>query len=177
MLLIGFATLSLVTANRQSLDLFPARWPSPAAIAVGVGAWAAAVLLMRPYWKRAVAQRKRVVELFMAETPAEKAWWSAVAILAGISEEITWRGVQYALLSFLTGSAWIGALVCAVMFGAAHSVQGWKSAVLITGFALVFQALVVWTASLYVAMAVHAAYDITAGLTYGRLGRRALDPI
>ena len=37
--------------------------------------------------------------------------------------------------------------------------------------ALGFHALVWLAGSLYVAMAVHIAYDITAGLTYGRLRR------
>jgi membrane protease YdiL (CAAX protease family) len=37
--------------------------------------------------------------------------------------------------------------------------------------ALGFHALVWRAGSLYVAMAVHVAYDITAGITYGRLGK------
>jgi len=38
-------------------------------------------------------------------------------------------------------------------------------------FALGFHALVWLSGSLYVAMVVHIAYDIIAGLTYGRLGK------
>ena len=49
--------------------------------------------------------------------------------------------------------------------------QGWKSAAIIAVFALGFQTIVWLSGSLYVAMAVHVLYDITAGLTYGRLGR------
>lgn len=44
---------------------------------------------------------------------------------------------------------------------------------IITVFAFGFQALVWLTGSLYLAMAVHVAYDITTGLTYGRLGGAA----
>jgi hypothetical protein len=51
-------------------------------------------------------------------------------------------------------------------------VQGWKSSAIIVFFALGFHALVWLSGSLYVAMVVHTAYDITAGLTYGRLGRK-----
>jgi membrane protease YdiL (CAAX protease family) len=42
---------------------------------------------------------------------------------------------------------------------------------IITIFGLGFQGLVWLTGSLYVAMLVHVAYDITAGLMYGKLGR------
>ena len=43
---------------------------------------------------------------------------------------------------------------------------------MIVCFALGFHALVWLSGSLYVAMAVHIAYDITAGITYGRLGKK-----
>jgi hypothetical protein len=50
-------------------------------------------------------------------------------------------------------------------------IQGWKSSAIIVFFALGFHALVWLSGSLYVAMVVHIAYDITAGLSYGRLGK------
>jgi membrane protease YdiL (CAAX protease family) len=128
-------------------------------------------MFMRPRWRRAVERRTRVVHLFMPDTAAERAWWLAVSILAGVGEEITWRGVQTALLSALMGSYLLGALLSAVSFGLAHFIQGWRSAVVITIFALGFQTIVWLSGSLYVAMAVHVAYDMTAGLSYARLGR------
>jgi hypothetical protein len=54
---------------------------------------------------------------------------------------------------------------------ACHATQGWRSAAVIVGFALGFQGVVVARGSLHIAMAVHVAYDITAGLVYGKLGR------
>lgn len=166
-----FGALSLVTAERQDLDLFPRAWPSIWVALAGVLMYAVAVSAMRPYWRRAVEKKKRSVQLFMPDSPAERAWWVVVAVLAGISEEITWRGVQFALLTYLFGNPWIGALASAVMFGLGHIIQGWRSVLLISGFALAFQLLVALSGSLYVAMLVHAAYDITAGFTYGRFGR------
>jgi membrane protease YdiL (CAAX protease family) len=50
--------------------------------------------------------------------------------------------------------------------------QGWKNAVIIGAVALALHGLVIWSGSLYIAMAVHAIYDLVAGLTYGRLGER-----
>ena len=61
-------------------------------------------------------------------------------------------------------------LLSAIAFGAAHAMQGFKSSAVIVLFALAFQ-LLVWTSgTLLLAMLVHAAYDVTAGFTYARLG-------
>jgi membrane protease YdiL (CAAX protease family) len=167
-LLIAFGGLSLLTARMQALPLLPPALPPLSGIALGAVVFAVAVTVMRPYWRRAVARKQRVTQLFQAQTPVERAWWLAVAVLAGMSEEITWRGVQFALLQFLTGSALAAALLSAASFALGHAVQGWRSMSIVAVFALVFQALAIATGSLYVPMLVHAAYDITAGWTYGR---------
>jgi membrane protease YdiL (CAAX protease family) len=169
--LLLLATMSLLVAKVQWISLFPPALPGPSALAAGVVLYAAAVAFMRPRWRRAVERRVQVVHFFMPANAAERAWWIAVSILAGVGEEITWRGVQAALVGAITGSFWLAALVCSISFGLAHFVQGWKSAALITVFALGFHTLVWLGESLYVAMAVHVAYDLTAGITYGRLGR------
>lgn len=56
-------------------------------------------------------------------------------------------------------------------FSVAHIIQGRRSVAVVLVFAFGFHALVWLTGSLYVAMAVHTAYDITAGIAYGVLGR------
>ena len=171
-MLVLFTLLSVLVARVEWIDLFTfdaSRFPQ--GLAAGAAMYAAAVLFMRPRWRRAVERRARVVHLFMPDNATERAWWVGVSVLAGIGEEITWRGVQTALLGELTGSYVVGAILSAVSFGVAHYIQGWKSAAIITMFALSFQAVVWISGSLYIAMAVHVAYDITAGLSYGRLGR------
>lgn len=171
-MLVLFGALSLVTANRQDINLFDRPLAaSPWAFAGGIAMYVAAIAVMRPRWRRAVEQRSRIVHLFMPSNNTERAWWILVSVLAGVSEEITWRGVQPVLLAFLLGSAWAGAVVAALSFGLAHIIQGWRAALIITGFALAFQGLVWLSGSLYVAMIVHVVYDITAGLNYGKLGR------
>jgi len=166
-----FATLSLLVARVQGISLFPRSPPPLGAVAAGVALYVVAVAFMRPRWRRAVERRAPVVHLFTPANAAERAWWVTVSVLAGVGEEITWRGVQAALVGVLTGSFWIAALVCSISFGLLHIVQGWKSASLVAVFALGFHALVWLGGSLYIAMAVHVLYDITAGVSYGRLGR------
>jgi hypothetical protein len=146
------ATLSLMVAWVQKIPLFPRLLPPLSAVAAGVALYAAAVAFMRPNWRRAVERRARVVHLFMPANAVERGWWIAVSLLAGVGEEITWRGVQAALVGALTGNFWVAALVCSSSFGLLHIVQGWKSAALIVVFALGFHALVWLGGSLYVAM-------------------------
>jgi membrane protease YdiL (CAAX protease family) len=129
------------------------------------------VAVMRPRWRLAVERRARVVYYFMPDTRLEQAWWIGVSILAGVSEEITWRGVQTGLLAAATQNYPLAAVITAVSFGLAHIVQGARSAAMIGLISLAFQTIVALSGSLYVAMAVHVAYDIVAGLSYGRLGR------
>ena len=170
-MLVLFLGISVATAFVQRIQLFPRELPSWRGIAAGVVMYVATVVIMRPLWRRTVLKRERIVHLFIADTAEERAWWILVSLLAGIGEEITWRGVQTGLLVPLVGSYWLASVVSALGFALSHAVQGWKSVLGIFGFALVFQLVVIASGSLYVAMAVHVAYDITAGFSYGRLAR------
>jgi len=169
--LVMFAGISLLVAWVHGMDLFPQAFPPWRGIGAGLLMYFLAVIFMRPRWKRAVARRLKVIHLFMPSNSTERAWWVAVSLLAGICEEITWRGVQAGLAYKLFGNFWMAAFFCAISFGASHMVQGWKSAAIISGFAMGFHLLVWLCGSLYVAMMVHIVYDITAGITYGKLGR------
>jgi membrane protease YdiL (CAAX protease family) len=172
MMLILLTSLSVLVAHVEWIDLYrfdAARLPQ--GLAAGALMYIVAVVAMRPRWRRAVERRDRIVHLFMPDNAKERTWWFVVSSLAGIGEEITWRGVQTALLAYVTGSFIAGSLLSAASFGVAHYMQGWKSAAIIAGFALGFQAVVWISGSLYVAILVHVLYDITAGLAYGKLGR------
>jgi membrane protease YdiL (CAAX protease family) len=166
-----FVVFSLLVANAQWIWLFPLAPPPVGAVAAGVAMYATMVLLFRPRWRKAVEKRLPVVHLFMPANTVERAWWIGISFLAGIGEEITWRGVQAALLGALTGSFWLAALLSAVSFGMTHIIQGWRSAASIAGIAIGFHVLVWLAGSLYVAMVVHVLYDLTAGIAYGKLGR------
>ena len=103
---------------------------------------------------------------------AERALWAGTAFVAGVGEEITWRGVQTALLQRLTGNFLAAVAICIVMFSIAHAIQGWRGVAAIAVFAAGFHLLVWLARSLYVAMAVHFVYDLVAGFSYGHLGRK-----
>lgn len=170
--LLLLPVLSLAVAQLQWIHLFRAPAAMLPAIAAGLLLYAAAVLWMWPRWRRAVERRARVVHLFMPANKTELSWWLVVSVLAGVGEEITWRGVQTALIGALVGDYWLAAFISALSFGLAHFVQGWKSAAVIVVFGIGFQFLVWLSSSLCVAMVFHVVYDITAGLAYGYLGRK-----
>lgn len=167
-----FAVVSWLTALKQDMDIWSLSIRRPVvSIPLAAGLYVLAVAVMRPRWRRSVEKRVPHLRYFMPQTPDERRWWVVVSTVAGVSEEITWRGVQPPLLAYVTGSSLAGVVLSAVMFGAAHALQGWKSASVIVLFAMAFQLLVWISGSLVLAMIVHAAYDITAGFTYSKLGR------
>ena len=169
--LVYLAAGSFAVAKAQRIGLFPREVPALPGVVAGIVMYVLAVAVMLPKWRNAVVKRARVVHLFVADTWQERGWWLAVSLAAGIGEEITWRGVQTALLMPLVGEYWVAGLISGISFALAHWMQGWRSAVGILLFAMGFQAIVFLSGSLYVAMAVHVAYDITCGLCFGRFAR------
>lgn len=105
---------------------------------------------------------------WMPQTAREWALYLPVAIGAGVAEEASYRGVAWTLLTWMTGNAVAAGLLCAVAFGLAHSTQGWKSALVIFGIAVMMHALVWYTHTLVLAMIVHAVYDIAVGVLISR---------
>lgn len=175
--LLIFLLISVSVAYVERIDLLaPPRggWLPWLAAA---GLLAAGLSLMPTLWRRSVERRERKIHLYMPRTPAERGLWVAVAIAAGVAEEVTYRGVMFAVLTGITGSAVAGAALASLVFGLSHIVQGWKSAGIITVIALLLHGLVALSGTLLLAIAIHAIYDIVAGLAYGRMGERLGYPI
>lgn len=168
--LLVLGALSVWIGRLEWVPLFPREAPPIWTMALGLLLALGAAAAMRPLWRRAVAERKRVTYLSMPRDAAERGWWVLTSVMAGVSEEISWRGVQWVLLTRLTGNVWIAAGLCVAMFAVAHAVQGGRTVAIILAFAAAFHALVYLSGSLYVAMAAHALYDVLAGLHYGKYG-------
>lgn len=165
-----FLLLSLLVANREWIDV----WVRPKnlwSFGLAAAILVTLVAVMMPQWRKAVEKRERRVYLFMSGEGTDKVLWVTISLLAGIGEELTYRGVMFALLWRLTDSALAGALIAAAVFGISHYIQGWKSALLIAGFALIFQWLYWVSGSLLAPMLLHFIYDVTAGFMYNKFGR------
>lgn len=166
-----FLMISLGVARLEWIDVLPRRLPRPAGVFAGAVMLAVLIAVMRRRWRRNVERGLPIVRMFMPRDRAERAQWITLSALAGVGEEITWRGVQFVLLWRLVGDPILSAVMCATLFGVVHAVQGWRS---IPIFIMIAGAchVVVWlSGSLYVVMVVHVVYDLTAGLAYGRHGR------
>ncbi|SRR5258707_4380608 len=158
--------LAWLTWRSFRLPLFP-----PYAIQWKHAAVGVAILMMfvsgaYPLWKKMAVTNRVSVYRNMPQAPNEMSLWILMSISAGFAEEIVYRGVLFGILMHWMHRWWTAALLCAVIFAVSHAFQGWLSVLVILVIAIVFQGLVWYTGTLYVAMVVHAVFDCISGLTY-----------
>lgn len=167
-----FASFSIAVARWNRIPIFPRTIPPAGALVAGTLFLILAVATGWTRWRKEVIEKKRVVALFMPADRVERLLWIGCAALAGFGEEITWRGVQTALLTRLTGSVTLAIAIAIVTFAIAHAMQGWQSVGVIAIFSAGFHLLVWLAGSLYVAMVVHFLYDLIAGFAYAHFGKK-----
>jgi len=92
-------------------------------------------------------------------TGPEIAVYLLVALTAGICEETIFRGYLQRQFTALTKSAVAGALIQGLIFGVAHSYQGWVMVVAIAVFGCMFGALTLWRGSLRPGIIAHFLQD------------------
>jgi membrane protease YdiL (CAAX protease family) len=100
------------------------------------------------------------INRMMPRSPRERALYAVVAVIAGVAEEAAYRGVLLSILGYALGNPWLAVFIAALAFAAGHALQGWKSMVVIFVMACSMHALVWYTGTLVIAMAVHALYDV-----------------
>jgi membrane protease YdiL (CAAX protease family) len=168
---MGFFT-ALVAAQYEFVDLFP----SPnlglknVAMAIAFLVPTLGTLPMRWGWK-STGEKRRVMWL-LPNKASDLGWWTVVALIAGVVEEIVYRGVMLVLWQRVLGSWWPAVLVCSVAFAVAHFVQGTRTMVLIGVMAIGNHLIVRASGDLYTAMAIHFVYDLLAGMILLRLAQR-----
>ena len=119
-----------------------------------------AMMFMSHAIRSADERRDLPINRMMPQTPREHVLFSMTSVVAGISEEAAYRGVLMTILWYALGSAWIAVFVSALAFSIGHALQGWKSMLVIFIMACSMHALVWYTGTLVIAMAVHALYDL-----------------
>lgn len=161
LILLVLLALSVGTAWFHRLELIPTHILTLRALVAFVILLSSVLILLRLFLP--VAAREPVIRYIIPTTKVEFAWFSALSLMAGLAEEIAFRGVLTSLLQQSWNSYWLAALVSALMFGLAHLLQGVRGVVVAACFGLVNQMVTSWTGSLLVAIVVHALYDIIAG--------------
>jgi membrane protease YdiL (CAAX protease family) len=96
----------------------------------------------------------------------ELTFFLVLVIFAGAFEEIIFRGYLQRQFGALAGNTWIGVIVSAVVFGAAHGYQGARLMVVIGMYGAMFGVLAVLRQSLRPGMITHAGQDAFSGIAY-----------
>jgi len=95
----------------------------------------------------------------------EVAGWIGLCILAGIAEELVFRGYLHRqFTAWARGAVVVGGAGSALLFGAAHGYQGARNMVLLTIFGGLFSLLEIFRRSLRPGIFAHAWQDLFAGL-------------
>lgn len=118
---------------------------------------------LQAVWKKMPAERKRRARRLLPENPHHLRYWVPISFLAGIGEEIAFRGVAFTALRDISGSTMFAVTMCVLAFAFAHMVQGWRGVFGTGVVALVMHWIVYATGGLYLAIAVHVAYDLIMG--------------
>lgn len=107
-------------------------------------------------------RRMAFVAGLLPGTKTELAWFTILGLVAGLSEELAYRG--YLLLGLSPGGPWIALVVVTLLFGVAHLYQGVSGALGTAAFGLVLGLLTLLAGSIVPAVIVHAGQDVSAGL-------------
>lgn len=95
----------------------------------------------------------------------EAAAWVGLCIIAGIAEELVFRGYLHRQFTAWAREAVAAGIIgSALLFGAAHGYQGARNMVLLSIFGALFSLLAVFRRSLRPGIFAHAWQDIAAGL-------------
>lgn len=105
-----------------------------------------------------------VTNQLLPRTMIESIVWIFVSITAGICEELMFRGFLQRQILTLTGSAILAIVAQAIIFGATHAYQGWRSVVAIVVYGLLAGILAHCRRSLRPGIVAHAWQDIAGGL-------------
>ena len=124
-----------------------------------------------PDMRARVRARLAGVQRLLPTNDGESRWFAALAVTAGICEELLFRGfVLWLLTHFLP--YWGAAVVQAILFGVGHAYQGVKGIVATAIAGAFLTGVLIVSGSVYAAMLAHALMDLHAG----NMGRRAFAP-
>ena len=156
--------ISYIVARAHDMPIWTWTGLHVANLLVAAGSLALLLAAGSLSWHLRTPEERRALWMkhLLPVTTAQWALWMLLSLAAGVAEETAYRGVLVVILSSLTASFLVGALLSAAAFAVVHYPQGAKSMGWVFVLGLVMQAVVGATGTLYVAMGVHAVYDVTA---------------
>ncbi|NLG43561.1 MAG: CPBP family intramembrane metalloprotease [Phycisphaerae bacterium] len=115
-----------------------------------------AVLMLFPELQSDLMKRQELIEL-LPDT------FGRVVILmipVAVSEEILFRGLMLPYLRRITGTWWLAVLISTLIFAVLHFNQGILGILQISGVAVVFAVVFIYSRSLLAAIVAHFAFDV-----------------
>jgi membrane protease YdiL (CAAX protease family) len=100
------------------------------------------------------------IESLLPRNAPETACTALLSLNAGLCEELFFRLLLPLLLTLTIGNATAAFAIAAFIFGLAHIYQGAIGVIATTILGLVFTGIYLWTGSLWIAMCVHAGFDL-----------------
>lgn len=95
----------------------------------------------------------------------EIAAWIGLCIIAGLAEEVVFRGYLHRqFTAWARGAVAVGVAVSALMFGLAHGYQGVRNMVMLAVFGALFSLLALFRHSLRPGIFAHSWHDLFVGL-------------
>jgi membrane protease YdiL (CAAX protease family) len=113
------------------------------------------------------AQEKTVHTLtaLAPSNASEIAAWILLCVMAGLTEEIVFRGyLQRQFTAWGRGAAAVGVVISAILFGCAHGYQGAHYMVLLSVYGALFSLLAIFRRNIRAGIFAHAWQDIFSGL-------------
>ena len=180
--LVGLAAMGRLGAiGHVPPELLPLRaWLPVASVGVWpllIGAVLGTAIGFALAW-RAGRRGRRVftlgeVDAVMAHDRDEMPYGVAMALMAGVAEELFHRLLMPLLIAGVTGSAVVGAGVALVLVAAMHRYQGWTGVAATGVVGALFQALYLNLGSLWPVMLFHILIDLNGAVLRPLVVRRA----
>jgi membrane protease YdiL (CAAX protease family) len=164
---VWFVAVGIRRTGRRIVDLLGRRWRSPLD---GLRDAGLAVLFLVALYGCLLGLRALLgpspanTAFLLPKGALESFLWVAVAIAAGVCEELVFRGYLQTQLWALSGRLPLAIVLQALVFGLAHLYQGWRPALLTVAYGLAFGALAAWRRSILPGAIAHALIDVIGGL-------------
>jgi membrane protease YdiL (CAAX protease family) len=101
--------------------------------------------------------------IYLPRTKRDFVWFMNLSISAGICEELLFRGYLIWYIGEYSTTL-VAIVLSSLLFGLAHSYQGWKGIVQSGGTGLVLAVIYVFTGSLWIPIALHIVGDVYSGM-------------
>lgn len=166
--LLRYVVVGIHRKGLKLRDLVSGRWASwknvVRDLAIGLlfwAAWAAGETLVDRFLGPDSAKG---IGTLLPQGPLEIGIWVALSLSAGFCEEVVFRGYLQRQFQAISGSAAVGLLGQAAIFGVSHGYQGTRLAITIAILAVAYGLLASWRKSLRPGIVAHAWMDIFGGI-------------